>query len=94
MLVHDGRELPLIPRCFDLLVLLIERRDEAVSRNDILDAVWSDVVVSDGALSQASGRSDARWLTTRAIRPLFARSRGTATALSATTSSKSRMWGL
>ena len=52
-LVRNGRELPLIPRCFDLLVLLIERRDEAVSRNDILDAAWSDVVVSDGALSQA-----------------------------------------
>ena len=52
-LVRDGRELPLIPRCFDLLVLLIERRNEAVSRHDILDAVWSDVVVTDGALSQA-----------------------------------------
>lgn len=51
--MHGGRELPLIPRCFDLLLLLIERRDEAVSRNDILDSVWSDVVVSDGALSQA-----------------------------------------
>ena len=52
-LVRDGREVPLIPRCFDLLVLLVERRNEAVSRHDILDAVWSDVVVSDGALSQA-----------------------------------------
>ena len=52
-LVRDGQELPLIPRCFDLLVLLIERRNEAVSRHDILDAVWSDVVVTDGALSQA-----------------------------------------
>ena len=52
-LVRDGRELRLIPRCFDLLVLLIERRDEAVSRIDILDSVWSDVVVSEGALSQA-----------------------------------------
>ena len=52
-LVRDGRELPLIPRCFDLLVLLVERRNEALSRNDILDAVWSDVAVSDGALSQA-----------------------------------------
>ena len=52
-LVRDGRELPLIPRCFDLLVLLIERRNEAVSRHELLDAVWSDVVVSDGALSQA-----------------------------------------
>ncbi len=52
-LIRDGRELPLIPRCFDLLVLLVERRNEAVSRHDILDAVWRDVVVTDGALSQA-----------------------------------------
>ena len=52
-LVRNGRELPLIPRCFDLLVLLVERRNEALSRGDILDAVWSDVVVTDGALSQA-----------------------------------------
>ncbi len=53
VLVRGGRELPLIPRCFDLLVLLIERRNEAVSRQEIFDAVWSDVVVTDGALSQA-----------------------------------------
>lgn len=53
VLVRDGRELPLIPRCFDLLVLLIERRNEVVSRHEILDAVWSDVIVTDGALSQA-----------------------------------------
>ncbi len=52
-LVREGRELPLIPRCFDLLVLLVERRNEAVSRRDLLDAVWSDVAVTDGALSQA-----------------------------------------
>ncbi len=52
-LVRDGRELPLIPRYFDLLVLLVERRNEAVTRNEILDAVWSDVIVTDGALSQA-----------------------------------------
>ena len=52
-LVREGRELPLMPRCFDLLVLLVERRNEAVSRGEILDAVWSDVVVTDGALSQA-----------------------------------------
>ena len=52
-LVRDGRELPLIPRCFDLLVLLVERRNEALSRHDILDTVWSDVAVTDGALSQA-----------------------------------------
>lgn len=53
MLVHGGHERPLIPRYFDLLVFLIERRHEAVHRRDIFDRVWNDVVVSDSALSQA-----------------------------------------
>jgi DNA-binding winged helix-turn-helix (wHTH) protein len=53
LLLRDGRELPLIPRYFDLLVFLVERRHEAVHRRDIFDRVWSDVVVSDSALSQA-----------------------------------------
>jgi DNA-binding winged helix-turn-helix (wHTH) protein len=52
-LVRSGREVALIPRYFDLLVLLVERRGEVVQRRQIFDAVWSDVVVSDGALSQA-----------------------------------------
>jgi DNA-binding winged helix-turn-helix (wHTH) protein len=53
VLLRSHREVALIPRYFDLLVLLVERRGEAVTRREILDAVWSDVVVSDGALSQA-----------------------------------------
>jgi DNA-binding winged helix-turn-helix (wHTH) protein len=50
---RGGREVALIPRYLDLLVLLVERRAVALHRRDILDAVWADVVVSDGALSQA-----------------------------------------
>jgi DNA-binding winged helix-turn-helix (wHTH) protein len=53
LLLRAGEPVPLIPRYFDLLMLFIERRDEAVHRRDILDAVWKDVVVSDGALNQA-----------------------------------------
>lgn len=53
VLVRNGREQPLIPRYFDLLVFLVERRGEAVHRRDIFDRIWSDVVVSDSALSQA-----------------------------------------
>src|SRR5215210_5138548 len=53
MLLRNGREQPLIPRYFDLLVFLVERRSEAVHRRDIFDRVWNDVVVSDSALSQA-----------------------------------------
>ena len=52
-LVRGGRELPLIPRYFDLLVFLVERRHDAVHRREIFDRVWSEVVVSDSALSQA-----------------------------------------
>ena len=53
LLLREGREVPLIPRYFDLLVLLVERRHEAVHRRDIFDRVWTDVIVSDSALSQA-----------------------------------------
>ena len=53
LLLREGREAPLIPRYFDLLVLLVERRHEAVHRRDIFDRVWTDVIVSDSALSQA-----------------------------------------
>ncbi|MFN7917050.1 MAG: transcriptional regulator [Vicinamibacterales bacterium] len=52
-LLRNGVELPLIPRYFDLLHFLIQRRGDAVHRRDIFDAVWSDVIVSDSALSQA-----------------------------------------
>jgi DNA-binding winged helix-turn-helix (wHTH) protein len=53
LLVRQGREVPLIPRYFDLLLLLIEHRHEAVHRREIFDRVWTDVIVSDSALSQA-----------------------------------------
>ncbi len=53
LLLRDGREILLIPRYIDLLLLLVSRRNEAVHRREILDVVWDDVVVSDGALSQA-----------------------------------------
>jgi DNA-binding winged helix-turn-helix (wHTH) protein len=53
VLLRSRHEVPLIPRYFDLLVLLVERRNQAVHRREIMDAVWRDVVVSDGALSQA-----------------------------------------
>ncbi len=53
VLLRDGRPVRLIPRYFDLLVLLVDERHRAVSRQEIFDRAWSDVVVSDGALTQA-----------------------------------------
>jgi DNA-binding winged helix-turn-helix (wHTH) protein len=71
-LFRNGRSLPLIPRYFDLLVLLIERRPTAVSRREIFDHVWTDVVVSDGALSQAI-RTLRRTLGDDSREPVFIR---------------------
>jgi len=53
LLLRGDREIPLIPRYFDLLVFLIEHRHEAVHRREIFEGVWTDVIVSDSALSQA-----------------------------------------
>jgi DNA-binding winged helix-turn-helix (wHTH) protein len=53
LLLRDGQPVPLIPKYFDLLLLLIARRNEAVSKQIIFAEVWTDVIVSDGALAQA-----------------------------------------
>ena len=67
-----GAVLPLIPRYFDLLVLLIERRPAVVTRREIFDHVWRDVIVSDGALSQAV-RTLRRTLGDDSREPVFIR---------------------
>ena len=71
-LQSEGRDLPLIPRYFDLLVLLLEQRHRLVERGEILDRVWAEVVVSDGALSQAI-RTLRRALGDDSRRPVFLR---------------------
>jgi DNA-binding winged helix-turn-helix (wHTH) protein len=53
VLLRNGREQQLIPRYFDLLLFLVQHRHDAVHRQQIFDAVWGDVAVSDSALSQA-----------------------------------------
>jgi DNA-binding winged helix-turn-helix (wHTH) protein len=53
LLLRGSTAVPLIPKYFDLLQLLIERRHEALDRREIFERVWADVVVTDGALSQA-----------------------------------------
>lgn len=53
LLLRSGQPIPLIPKYFDLLVLLVERRQDAVSKQAIFSEIWSDVIVSDGALTQA-----------------------------------------
>lgn len=49
---RDGELVELQPRAFDVLLVLAERLDEAVSRSDLLAAAWPGARVVDDALSQ------------------------------------------
>jgi len=48
-----GREVVLQPRVFDLLRFLVRHRDRVVTKEELLEALWPDVVVADGALHRA-----------------------------------------
>jgi DNA-binding winged helix-turn-helix (wHTH) protein len=47
---RDGSPVPLTPKAFELLGLLLERRPDAVSKVEIRDRVWPDAAVSDASL--------------------------------------------
>ncbi|PYQ21555.1 MAG: hypothetical protein DMF81_15020 [Acidobacteria bacterium] len=47
--LRSGREVPLIPRYLDLLILLLRRRREAVHRREIFETVWSAPIVRRGS---------------------------------------------
>jgi len=51
-LFHGEREIHLSPKAFDLLALLLERRPRALSKAELLDAVWPGVFVSDASLAR------------------------------------------
>ena len=47
------REIPLQPRVFDLLVYLVRSRARVVSKDELLDALWPGVTVTEGSLQRA-----------------------------------------
>ncbi len=50
---QEGEEKRLEPRIMHVLICLAERRGDVISRNELLDAVWADVVVNEDALTRA-----------------------------------------
>jgi DNA-binding winged helix-turn-helix (wHTH) protein/tetratricopeptide (TPR) repeat protein/TolB-like protein len=48
-----GEEIELQPRVFDLLVYLLHHRDRAVDKDELLDAVWPGMVITETALTRA-----------------------------------------
>lgn len=53
VLFHDGAAVPLSPRLFDTLLVLLENRGHVVEKNDLMQKVWNDVVVEENNLTQS-----------------------------------------
>jgi len=49
---RDGAALPLRPKSFDVLVYLIGKHGQAVSKSELIDSIWRDVVVTENSLAQ------------------------------------------
>src|SRR5580700_8394589 len=52
-LFQDGAAVPLSPRLFDTLLVLVENRGHLVEKNDLMQKVWNDVAVEENNLTQS-----------------------------------------
>jgi predicted ATPase/DNA-binding winged helix-turn-helix (wHTH) protein len=77
LLTRDGDALQLGARAFDILVALVSRPNQAVSKAELIAAVWPDVTVGEGSLrfhiaelrgALGDGRDGARYIATLAGR--------------------------
>ncbi len=51
-LTRGGIAVPMFPRCFDALVLLIQRRGELLEKEFLLEALWPNVIVDENSLAK------------------------------------------
>jgi len=51
-LSHGGKPVPIFPRAFDALLLLVERRGTLLEKDFLLQALWPDVVVDENSLAK------------------------------------------
>ncbi len=51
LLLRDMEAIPLQPKVFDLLLVLVERRGQLLEKNELMSAVWPDTIVQEGNLA-------------------------------------------
>lgn len=51
-LTRDGKLVPIEQRAFNLLLYLIEHHDRAVSKDELQEAVWPHMILTDSALTR------------------------------------------
>lgn len=73
-LTRNGREVELTPRSLQVLMYLVQNQPRVVARDELFRALWSDVMVAEGSLTQAiwqirqvlaGGRKHCRFIETR-----------------------------
>jgi DNA-binding winged helix-turn-helix (wHTH) protein/Flp pilus assembly protein TadD len=52
ILFRDADQVPLTPKVFDTLVLLIENHGQVLDKKDLMSAIWPDTVVEENNLNQ------------------------------------------
>ncbi|MGH9841657.1 MAG: winged helix-turn-helix domain-containing protein [Blastocatellia bacterium] len=51
VLIRDGQPLTITPKAFDLLLALVERRGHVVEKEELMGAVWPEIVVEESNLT-------------------------------------------
>src|SRR5258706_11650813 len=61
LLLRDGRPLPLKPKVFDLLVVLVENSGHVVCKDELMRQVWADSFVEEGTSPVAYAKYGRGW---------------------------------
>jgi Tol biopolymer transport system component/DNA-binding winged helix-turn-helix (wHTH) protein len=52
VLLRDGEPVPLTPKAFDTLALLVRRSGHVVGKDELLDEIWADAFVEESTIAQ------------------------------------------
>jgi DNA-binding winged helix-turn-helix (wHTH) protein len=52
LITHDGDPIPLKRKAFDLLLYLLDHRDEVVDKDTLMRAVWGNLIVEESNVTQ------------------------------------------
>src|SRR5262245_39979705 len=52
LLLHNGTRVPLTPKVFDLLLVLVESQGRLLSKDDLIRTLWPDSFVEEGGLTR------------------------------------------
>lgn len=67
ILLRAGEPVPLTPKTFQILLVLVRHSKEVVTKDDLMKTVWPDTFVEEANLSRTSLCCERRWEKARRI---------------------------